>query len=36
MRKVLVILLVLLGVVAIAFGIKLGMLLVIRGFAGQI
>ncbi len=36
MRKVLVVVLSLIGVVIVALGIKFGMLPVIRGFAGQI
>lgn len=36
MRLVLIVALVLLGAAVIVLGIRLGMLLVIRGFAGQI
>lgn len=36
MRKLLVIVLSLIGAVIVALGIKFGMLAVIRGFAGQI
>jgi len=36
MRKVVIVLLSLIGVALIALGVKVGMLTVIRGFAGQI